>query len=55
MSYPLAALYREMAFLAYYLHWPYDQILGLEHGERLRWVAEVSRMNQEMSAAMEGR
>lgn len=46
MSYPLDALYEEMSFVAYYLHWPYDDILRLEHQERRRWVAEVSRINR---------
>lgn len=48
MSYPLDALYEEMAFVAYYLHWPQDQILGMEHQERRRWVAEVSRINRKL-------
>ena len=48
MSYPLDALSEEMSFMAYYLHWPYDQILGLEHQERRRWVAEVSRINRRL-------
>jgi hypothetical protein len=38
-----------MTFIAYYLHWPADQILGLEHPERRRWVAEISRINDELN------
>ena len=48
-SYPLDALYEEMAFIAYYLHWPPQTLLELEHAERRRWVAEVSRINDELS------
>jgi hypothetical protein len=31
------------------MHWPLDPILGLEHGERQRWVAEVSRINRQLN------
>ena len=34
-----------MAYLAYHLHWPYDHLFQLEHGERLHWVDEVSKIN----------
>jgi hypothetical protein len=50
----LDALYQEMAFLGYYLHWPQSDLLGLEHHERRRWVAEVSRMNQALSGSKGG-
>ncbi len=41
--------------MAYYFHWPYDQILLLEHRERRRWVAEISRINRQLSEAIAGR
>jgi hypothetical protein len=53
VTYPHAELYEEMAFIAYYLHWPVEQVLGLEHGERRRWVGEVSRINQRLSTPAE--
>jgi Family of unknown function (DUF6760) len=49
IGYPLDALYEEVAFLAYYLHWPPEALLALDHRERLRWVAEVSRINSELT------
>ncbi len=49
MGYPSEALYEEVAFIAYYLHWPHEQIMSLEHGDRRRWVAEVSRINQQVN------
>lgn len=55
MTYPADALHREMAFVAYYLHWPRDEVLGLEHRERRRWVEEISLINTELSDAPEGR
>jgi hypothetical protein len=48
-GYPLHALYEEMAFLAYYLHWPPEVLLSLDHAERRRWVAEVSDVNRQLS------
>ena len=51
MGYPSDTLYEEVAFLAYYLHWPYEEIMALDHLERRRWVAEVSRINQQMNEA----
>jgi hypothetical protein len=32
--------------VAYHFHWPVDAILNLEHGERLRWLREISSINQ---------
>jgi hypothetical protein len=45
IGYPLERLYEEVAFLAYHFHWPHDEIVALEHADRRRWVAEVSRIN----------
>nr|WP_293257786.1 hypothetical protein [Nannocystis sp.] len=29
-----------------YLHWPHDQVMGLDHGARRRWVEQVAVMNR---------
>jgi hypothetical protein len=55
VTYPEEALHRELAYVAYYLHWPRDLLLGLEHAERRRWVAEVSHINTQLSDEPEGR
>lgn len=47
--YPQDRLYQEMAFLAYYLHWPRRELMELEHGERRRWCREVSAINKKLS------
>ncbi len=49
MGYPLERLHEEVAYLAYYFHWPHDQILQLEHRDRQRWVAEVARINRRLN------
>jgi hypothetical protein len=48
-SYPLDRLYEEVAYIAYHFHWPGDRILELEHPERLKWVAEIAKINQRLS------
>ncbi len=47
--YPLAALYEEVAFIAYHFHWDYATILELEHADRRRWVAEISSINRKVT------
>lgn len=48
-GYPLERLYEEMAFIAYYLHWPMDDLMSVEHMERRRWCEEVSKINRKLS------
>ena len=50
VGYPLSALYEEVAFVAYHFHWPVETILSLEHGERQRWLREISSINQRSNA-----
>lgn len=49
LGYPLKALYREVAFVAYHFHWPPEAVMNLEHGDRRRWVEEISGINQRMN------
>lgn len=49
MGYPSDRLFEEVAYLAYYFHWPYEEILRLEHRERQRWVTEVARINRRLN------
>jgi hypothetical protein len=49
VSYPLDRLVEEVAFVAYHFHWSHDDVMGLEHGDRRRWVAEVSAINERMN------
>jgi hypothetical protein len=54
-GYPLEALYEEVAFLAYHLHWPYAELLALEHRDRHRWCNEVSDINKKLNEQGERR
>jgi hypothetical protein len=49
VTYAPDALYEEMTYVAYHLHWPLDGLLDLEHPERRRFVDEVARINQRLS------
>ena len=49
ISYPLDRLYEEVAFIAYYFHWPHEEIINMEHMERKKWVEEISKINQRIS------
>lgn len=53
IAYPLHHLRREVAFLAYHLHWNLGEILALPHADRVGWVGEVSRINKEILEAYE--
>ncbi len=43
--YPAEALWQEVAYLAYHLHWSIDDLLDLEHGDRMRMVRAVASLN----------
>ena len=45
LRYPPEAIWQEIAFLAYHLHWPLDDLLDLEHGDRVRLIRAVSNLN----------
>jgi hypothetical protein len=45
----------EVAYLAYHLHWPLDEILAMEHQERHTWIKEVSEINKKINEASKKR
>lgn len=49
MTYAADRMYSEVAYVAYHFHWALDDILDLEHPERLRYVAEIAHLNQRVS------
>ncbi|HYO17840.1 MAG TPA: DUF6760 family protein [Dermatophilaceae bacterium] len=46
MTYAADQLISEVAYVAYHLHWPLDEILDLEHPDRHRFVGEIARLNE---------
>lgn len=49
-GYPLDHLYEEVAFIAYHFHWPFDEVMNLEHYQRRRWCEEISKINRKLSS-----
>jgi hypothetical protein len=49
MGYPSDRLFEEVAYVAYHFHWPYDQILRMEHAERQQWVEEIAKINRKLA------
>jgi hypothetical protein len=43
---PEGRLHGEIAYLAYHLHWPLDDLLDLEHPLRRTYVNEVAALNR---------
>jgi hypothetical protein len=46
IRYPVDALWDEVAYLAYHLHWSLDDLLDLEHGDRVQLLGSVARLNE---------
>ena len=53
VRYPLGRLLEEVAYIAYHFHWPYEEIMQMEHAERQWWVEEVARINTRLNEAVE--
>jgi hypothetical protein len=49
VTYAADRLYEEVAYVAYYFHWPLDDILDLEHPVRRRFAEEIGRINRRVS------
>ncbi|MDH3731508.1 MAG: hypothetical protein OES13_10380 [Acidimicrobiia bacterium] len=43
--YPEDALWEEITYLAYHLHWDFDALLSLEHPDRARLIRSVADLN----------
>jgi hypothetical protein len=48
VTYAAERLWEEVAYVAYYLHWPLDTILDLEHPVRARVISEVGKIHQQL-------
>ena len=49
MTYATDRLFEEVAYVGYYLHWPLDSILDMEHPLRRRFVEEIGKINRQLS------
>jgi len=46
-------LYEEVAYIAYHFHWSMNEILDMAHPTRVRFVEEIGKINQRLSAEAE--
>ena len=53
VGYPLERLHEEVAYIAYHFHWPREDILDLEHGERQRWAEEIAKINRRLNETVQ--
>ena len=49
MRYAPRRLYEEIAYVAYHFHWSFDDIAGMEHPMRRRFVEEIATINRRLS------
>jgi len=42
-------LQEEVAYIAYYFHWPLQEILEMEHQDRRQWAEKIAEINQKMN------
>jgi len=54
MGRPPEELFEEAAYIAYHFHWPHEEIMGLEHAERRRWVDEIADINERLGERLAG-
>ncbi len=50
MTYEAERLVEEVSYVAYHFHWSLNDILDLEHPDRRRFVDEIGRINQRLTA-----
>jgi hypothetical protein len=44
-------LHEEVAYIAYYFHWPLKEILEMEHRDRRLWAEEIAEINGKLNEA----
>ncbi|WNV92187.1 DUF6760 family protein [Umezawaea sp. Da 62-37] len=52
MTYAADRLWEEVAYVAYYFHWPLDTILDLEHAQRDRVIGEINRIHTTINSSV---
>jgi hypothetical protein len=49
VTYASERLFEEVAYVAYHFHWSLEEILNLEHADRLNFVRQISSINRRLS------
>ena len=42
-------MHEEVAYIAYYFHWPLKDILEMEHHDRRQWVEKITDINSKLT------
>lgn len=50
MTHDPGRIFEEVAFVAYHFHWPFEEILDLEHPLRQRFVDEIGAINRMLAS-----
>jgi len=53
VTYGTDQLFEEVSYVAYHFHWPFDQILDLEHPVRREFVRRIGSINTAINASAE--
>ncbi|WP_434447174.1 hypothetical protein [Lentzea sp. E54] len=53
MTYTAERLWEEAVYVAYYLHWPLDAILELEHPARVQVIKELNGIHRKINGTDE--
>ena len=53
MTYASERLVDEVAYVAYYFHWPLETILAMEHPRRRSFIEAIGTINREINGAPE--
>ena len=48
-GYPIDKIFEEVAFIAYHFKWDHDEIVNMEHSDRIRWCEEISKINSSLN------
>jgi hypothetical protein len=51
VTYASDRLFEEIAYVAYHLHWSFEELLDLEHAVRRRLVEAVDQLNRRAQEA----
>jgi hypothetical protein len=53
VGYPLDRIHEEVAYIAYHVHWPLEDILALEHNDRRLWAEQIAAINRRINEETE--
>jgi hypothetical protein len=42
-------LQEEVAYIAYYFHWPLKDVMEMEHQDRRQWAVKIAEINRKVA------